>query len=54
MLFNDTIYYNIKYGAVSKSKEERTLTVEQAAIEAKLHNFIISLPEGYETKVGER
>jgi ATP-binding cassette, subfamily B, heavy metal transporter len=50
VLFNNTLYYNIAYGNPHASKQE----VEQAARLAHLHNFIISLPEGYETTVGER
>ena len=50
VLFNDTVYYNIAYGRPGASREE----VEDAARAAKIHEFIISLPEGYETTVGER
>ena len=50
VLFNDTVYYNIAYGRPSASREE----VEEAARSAKIHDFIISLPDGYETTVGER
>ncbi|SLN22597.1 Putative multidrug export ATP-binding/permease protein [Pseudoruegeria aquimaris] len=50
VLFNDTIYYNIAYGRPSASREE----VEAAARAARIHDFIESLPEGYETAVGER
>ena len=50
VLFNDTIYYNIAYGNPDASREQ----VEQAARQAKIHDFIVSLPEGYEAKVGER
>jgi ATP-binding cassette subfamily B protein len=50
VLFNDTIYYNIAYGRPEASREE----VEAAARAAKIHDFIASLPEGYETRVGER
>jgi len=50
VLFNDTIYYNIAYGRPSASREE----VERAARLAHLDGFIAQLPEGYETKVGER
>jgi ATP-binding cassette subfamily B protein len=50
VLFNDTIYYNIAYGRPEASRDE----VEGAARAAKIHDFIASLPEGYETKVGER
>jgi ABC-type transport system involved in Fe-S cluster assembly fused permease/ATPase subunit len=50
VLFNDTIYYNIHYGRTSASKEE----VLEAARAAHIHDFIVSLPEGYESPVGER
>lgn len=50
VLFNDSIYNNLAYGRPSASQEE----VEHAARQANLHDFIISLPEGYKTKVGER
>ncbi|AMY69558.1 ABCB family ABC transporter ATP-binding protein/permease [Frigidibacter mobilis] len=50
VLFNDTVYYNIAYGRPSASRAE----VEAAARGAKIHDFIVSLPEGYETTVGER
>ena len=50
VLFNDTIYYNIRYGRPDASREE----VIAAAQAAHIHDFIESLPEGYEAKVGER
>jgi ATP-binding cassette subfamily B protein len=50
VLFNDTIYYNIAYGLDGASQE----AVEKAAKDAQIHDFILSLPEGYETTVGER
>jgi ATP-binding cassette, subfamily B, heavy metal transporter len=50
VLFNDTVYYNIAYGRADATREE----IEAAARAAKIHDFIASLPEGYETKVGER
>ena len=50
VLFNDTIYYNIQYARPEASKEE----VIQAARMAHIHHFIESLPQGYETIVGER
>lgn len=50
VLFNDTIEYNIRYGRPTASREQ----VYEAAKMAKIHDFIVSLPEGYETKVGER
>lgn len=50
VLFNDTIYYNIQYGRPAASRAE----VEEAARAAHIHDFIVSLPDGYETQVGER
>jgi len=50
VLFNDTIYYNIVYGKIKANKEE----VISAAKNADIHDFISSLPDGYETIVGER
>jgi len=50
VLFNDTIYYNIAYGNPEASHE----AVLEAARMAHLDHFIESLPEGYETRVGER
>jgi len=50
VLFNDTIRYNIHYGRPDASEQE----VEAAARAAQLHDFIVSLPQGYETRVGER
>ena len=50
VLFNDTVYYNIAYGRPSASREE----VEQAARAARIHEFIVSTPLGYQTMVGER
>ncbi|MDA9624444.1 ABC transporter ATP-binding protein/permease, partial [Pelagibacteraceae bacterium] len=50
VLFNDTIYYNISYGNTDANKEE----VISAAQNADIHNFIVALPDGYETIVGER
>ena len=50
VLFNDTIYYNIAYGLDNASRAE----VEKAAKDAQIHDFILSLPDGYETTVGER
>ena len=50
VLFNDTIYYNIAYGLDNASRA----AVEKAARDAQIHDFIISLPEGYDTTVGER
>jgi ATP-binding cassette, subfamily B, heavy metal transporter len=50
VLFNDTIFYNIAYGRPGATREE----VEQAARLAQLHDFVLSLPDGYKTRVGER
>jgi ATP-binding cassette subfamily B protein len=50
VLFNDSIYYNIAYGRPGASTAE----IEQAARLAQIHDFIVSLPQGYKTKVGER
>lgn len=50
VLFNDTVYYNIAYGRPEATETE----VKAAARAAKIHDFIESLPEGYETRVGER
>jgi ATP-binding cassette, subfamily B, heavy metal transporter len=50
VLFNDTIYYNIAYGRPGAVREE----IYQAARSAHIHAFIESLPEGYDTMVGER
>jgi ATP-binding cassette, subfamily B, heavy metal transporter len=50
VLFNDSIYYNIAYGRPSASRDE----VIAAARAAHIHEFIESLPAGYETPVGER
>jgi ATP-binding cassette subfamily B protein len=50
VLFNDTIYYNIAYGRPDASREE----VEQAAKLARIHDFIMALPQKYQSTVGER
>ena len=50
VLFNDTIGYNIAYGREGATQEQ----VEQAARDAQIHDFILSLPDGYATTVGER
>ena len=50
VLFNDTIYYNIQYGRPEATREE----VIAAAQAAHIHDFIASLPDGYEARVGER
>ena len=49
-LFNDTIGYNIAYGRVGASEE----AIVAAAKAANVHDFVVSLPEAYETIVGER
>lgn len=50
VLFNDTIAYNIAYGKPGASQEE----IEAAARAAQIHDFIVSLPQGYASAVGER
>jgi ATP-binding cassette subfamily B protein len=50
VLFNDTIRYNIAYGREGASFSE----IEAAAKAARIHDFVLSLPEGYDTQVGER
>ncbi|MDC0069662.1 ABC transporter ATP-binding protein/permease, partial [Gammaproteobacteria bacterium] len=50
VLFNDTIRYNIRYGNPQATDDE----VANAAKLASIHDFIIDLPNGYETRVGER
>ncbi|MDG1376543.1 MAG: ABC transporter ATP-binding protein/permease [Yoonia sp.] len=50
VLFNDTVHYNIAYGRPSASENE----IIAAAKAAKIHDFIVSLPDGYATTVGER
>jgi ABC-type transport system involved in Fe-S cluster assembly fused permease/ATPase subunit len=50
VLFNDTIRYNIGYGRPGASQAE----IEQAARQARVHDFVLKLPEGYDTRVGER
>ncbi len=50
VLFNDTIGYNIAYGRIGASQAE----IEAAARGAAIHDFILSLPDGYATTVGER
>lgn len=49
-MFNDTIYNNIAYA----KPQARAADVEDAARKANIHDFIMSLPDGYQTKVGER
>jgi len=50
VLFNDSIYYNIAYGRPDATRDE----VIAAARAAHIHDFIESLPKGYDTPVGER
>uniref|UniRef100_UPI0035C68093 ABCB family ABC transporter ATP-binding protein/permease n=1 Tax=Serratia quinivorans TaxID=137545 RepID=UPI0035C68093 len=50
VLFNDTLGYNIGYGKTGSSQDE----IERAARLAHIHEFIVSLPDGYQTRVGER
>jgi ATP-binding cassette subfamily B protein len=50
VLFNDTIYYNILYGRPDATREE----VVNAARLAHIHEFVMTLPDGYDTMVGER
>lgn len=50
VLFNDTIHYNIQYGNLNASDEQ----VREAAAMAHIDEFIESLPDAWETKVGER
>ena len=50
VLFNDTIYYNIAYGRPDATREE----IMAAAQTAHIHDFIVSLPQGYDSMVGER
>jgi ATP-binding cassette subfamily B protein len=50
VLFNDSIYYNIAYGRSGASPAE----IEEAAKLASIHDFIMALPDGYQSIVGER
>lgn len=50
VLFNDTIGYNIRYGRLNATQEE----IEEAARQAHIHAFIMQMPLGYDTPVGER
>ena len=50
VLFNDTIRYNIAYGRDGASEAE----IIEAAKAAQIHEFILRLPDGYDTQVGER
>jgi ATP-binding cassette subfamily B protein len=50
VLFNDTIAYNIAYGRPGATQEQ----IEEAARHAQVHDFVLRLPDGYATRVGER
>ncbi|NWK96769.1 metal ABC transporter permease [Sphingobium lactosutens] len=50
VLFNDTVGYNIGYGREGASQAE----IQAAAQAASIHDFIMGLPKGYDTRVGER
>ncbi len=50
VLFNDTLRYNIGYASPETTQNE----IENAARAANIHDFIVSLPNGYDTLVGER
>ena len=50
VLFNDTIAYNIAYGRTGATQDQ----IEHAARLAQVHDFVLRLPEGYQTRVGER
>ncbi len=50
VLFNDTVEYNIAYGRPGATRAE----VEEAARAARIHDFIVHTPKGYDTMVGER
>ena len=50
VLFNDTVAYNIGYGRTGATQAE----IEAAAKAARIHDFIVSTPQGYATSVGER
>ena len=59
VLFGTTIYQNIRYGLLGtnieeESDERQKERIYEAAAKANAHNFITSLPDGYETRVGER
>ena len=49
-LFNDTMRENIRYGRLDATEEE----IVEAAKRANIHDYIMSLPDGYDTKIGER
>jgi ATP-binding cassette subfamily B protein len=50
VLFNDTVEYNVGYGRPGATRPE----IENAAHLAHIHEFVAALPDGYQTKVGER
>jgi ABC transporter ATM len=50
LLFNETIFYNIQYGNLQATPEE----VEAASQKAQIHESILRMPQGYQTRVGER
>lgn len=50
VLFNDTLLYNVQFGNPNSSLEE----IERAAQQAGIHRFILSLPQQYQTVLGER
>jgi ABC-type transport system involved in Fe-S cluster assembly fused permease/ATPase subunit len=50
VLFNDTVLYNIVYGRPGATRAE----IEDAARFARIHDFVMGLPDGYDTMVGER
>ncbi|MGP1470816.1 MAG: ABC transporter ATP-binding protein [Schwartzia sp. (in: firmicutes)] len=50
MLFSATVRENIRYGRLNATEEK----IQQAAKDANAHEFIMALPEGYDTKIGER
>ena len=49
-LFHDTIYENIRYGRLDASEAE----IHEAARQAYIHDFILTLPDGYQTRVGDK
>ena len=49
-LFHDSIYENIRYGRLEATREQ----IEDAAKQAYIHDFILTLPEGYQTKIGDK
>jgi subfamily B ATP-binding cassette protein MsbA len=50
ILFNDTITNNIRYGDIDATDED----IKKAAQAAYAHDFIMDMPEGYETNIGDR